>query len=218
MKKKVALLLATSLAMLTGVGCYEEINSGIRDILYNDIVYERCDEYCYNVSFTENNAKYIGVFLETYNYGQQLPWDVYVLNSEENVLYSAHAVWVRKGYELPKDFGEEFSSVEYYIPNGIDFRIMEDGYTEEMTPLATFEGVVKLEDIVESQPTEATEFIEHNFIRFQLKNFADMDLEYAICSVDNHYYLNVQDVNGANALHKIKPEYVELLTSEIEDA
>ena len=65
MKKKVALLLATSLAMLTGVGCYEEINSGIRDILYNDIVYERCDEYCYNVSFTENNAKYIGVFLET---------------------------------------------------------------------------------------------------------------------------------------------------------
>jgi hypothetical protein len=51
-----------------------------------------------------------------------------------------------------------------------------------------------------------------------LKNFADMDLEYAICSVDNHYYLNVQDVNGANALHKIKPEYVELLTSEIEDA
>jgi hypothetical protein len=95
---------------------------------------------------------------------------------------------------------------------------MEDDYTEEMTPLATFEGVVKLEDIVESQPTEATEFTEHNCIRFQLKNFADMDLEYAICSVDNHYYLNVQDVNGANALHKIKPEYVELLTLEIEDA
>ena len=219
MKKKIALMLATSLALLMSAGCYEEINNGAKDILYNDIIYERCDDYCFNLTFTEDNAKYVGVFLETYNYGQELPWDVYALNSEENMLYSAHAVWVRPGYVLPGDFGEEFSSAEYVVPNGIDFRIIEDNYTEEVTPLVTFEGIVKLEDIVASEPSDVTEFTEYDCIRFRYKNYVDMDLEYTLCGFGEKYYLNIcQGMNGANALYEIKSEYVDILTSAIVDA
>ena len=57
MKKKTALMLATSVAMLMSAGCYQEINSGVNDILYNDnlplkkfkMTIDKCKVCWYNV-------------------------------------------------------------------------------------------------------------------------------------------------------------------------
>lgn len=218
MKKIVALALVAAFACMLLAGCNVEINNGSEDILYNDIVYERFDGLSYNLKFSEEHSRYIGDFLETYNYGQQLPWEVYALNDEETVLYSAHAVWLKPGYRLPEEFGEEFSSVEYVVSEGIDFLVMEDAYTEEVTPLADFEGSVKLEDIVESQPSDITEFTEHDTVRFVYKNHADILLYFTLCSADGKYYLNVcHSEDGTTALFEIRPQYVSLLTAAVVD-
>ena len=216
MRKIITLILIAVLACTCLVGCNPELNNGSEDILYNGIVYKRYGYLDYNLDISEENAKYIGDFIETYDYGQELPWEVYALNNEENLLYTAYTNWVKPGYELPKCFGEEFTSVEYVIPNGIDFKIIPDEYSEQVFPIKTFEGSVKLEDIVESKPSDVTEFTEHNSLRFFYKNHADIRLWLDICSANGKYYLNVKDSkDGTSALHEIKPEYVELLTSAI---
>jgi hypothetical protein len=198
------------------LSCHSNINSGADDILYNDIVYERTEVPNYNLEFTEDNAKYVGDFIETYDYGQELPWPVYALNSDENVLYSAHAVWVKPGYVFPKEFGEEFLSVDYVVTEGLDFLVIEDDYKETVTPLSTFTGSVKLEDIIASEPSDVTEFTEYAFIRLIYKNHANMRLYLKLCSSGGKYYLNVrQGENGTTALFEIKSEYVDLLTSQI---
>lgn len=218
MKKTSALLITTVMACTMFAGCTPEINNGERDILYNGVVYERCDDTNYNLYLYEDNAQYIGVFLETYAYGQQLPWDVYVLNSDANVLYSAHAEWVRAGYSLPDNFGEELSCVEYVVSEGLDFRVMEDDYTEESTLLKTFEEVVMLENIVELEPSEITGYVEYDEIRVRYTHHADMASKYTIGGLDGKYYLNIcQGQYGTDEWHEIKSEYVELLTSKIEN-
>lgn len=218
--KRVIIPIVIALLIIAGcviyLSCDTSINNGAEDVLYNDIVYERTEFPNYNLEITEDNAKYVGDFMETYNYGQELPWEVYALNSEENVLYSAHAVWIKPGYVFPKEFGEEFSSVDYVVTEGIDFLVMEDDYKEEVTPLTTFTGSVKLEDIIASKPSDVTEFTEHAFIRLIYKNHANMRLYYQLCSAEGKFYLNVrQGTDGATALFEIKPEYVDLLTSEV---
>ena len=219
MKKIIALILITVSVCLLFAGCSPSLNSGSEDILYNGIVYERYGYLDYNLEISEEHAKYIGDFMETYAYGQELAWEVYALNGEENLLYTAYTNWVRPGYELPKYFGEDFVSVEYVIPDGIDFKIIPDDYTEEVFSLMTFEESMKLEDIIEIEPTEVAEFTEHNSLRFIYKNHADIRLWLDICSADGKYYLNVkQGDDGITELHEIKAEYVELLTSAIPDA
>ncbi|MBO5907440.1 MAG: hypothetical protein J6Q85_04765 [Clostridia bacterium] len=217
MKKIIALLLVAVVVCLTFAGCSStELNYETNNILYNDIVYERCVGENYNIQIFEDNASYTGVFIEIYAYGQELPWEVYVLNSEANILYSSHAIWVKPGYAIPDNFGVEFSSVEYVVPNGLDFLIMEDGYTEEVTPLMTFSGSIKLEDIVETAVSEITDYVEYDVIRFGYVDHADIKAEYDICSYEGKYYLNVrQGEYGTDELHEIKAEYVELLTSAI---
>lgn len=218
MKKTTALLLVMVIVCTALVGCSEPptINSGKKDILYNDIVYERCDGYNFNLQFYEDNAHYIGDFMESYNFGQQLPWPVNVLNSEENVLYSSSATWVKPGYSLPDNFGVAFSSVEYVVSEGLDFLIMEDNYVEEATLLATFDSVVMLEDIVEAEASEIAECTLYDDIRFRYVDYADMASIYTIGSHDGKYYLNVcQSPYGDTEWHEIKAEYVELLTAPI---
>ena len=219
MKKTLALLLTMIIACMVFTGCDSNINSGDKNILYNGIVYERCDDKNFNICIYEDHAWYIGDFMETYNYGQELPWPVYVLNSEENVLYSSHATWVKPGYSIPDNFGVAFSSAEYVVSEGIDFRIMEDDYTETATLLINFEGVVMLENIVETEPSVISGYVEYDDIRFRYADHADLASMYAICSLDGKYYLNVrQGEYGTDEWHEIKPEYVELLTSPITKA
>ena len=193
------------------------INSGDKDVLYNGIVYERAEFPNYGLSINEDDAKYIGDFLEIYDYGQELPWGVYVLNSEANLLYSAHAIWIKPGYVFPGEFGEEFSSINYAVCEGNDLLVMEDNYKEEVTQLVSCEGSFKLEDIIETEPANITEFTEHDYIKLIYKGHANMSLYYRLCSADGEYYLNVhQGAEGTNALYKIKPEYVDLLTSMVD--
>lgn len=213
MKKITVITLIIVIISIMLVGCQQDINSGEKNVLYKEIVYERSNFPNFGLSISEEHASYIGDFYETYDYGQQLPWEVYVLNSDENVLYSAHAVWIKPGYVFPGEFGEEFSSVQYAVCEGIDFLVMEDEHTEKLTLLATFEKSVKLEDIIETTPSDISEYTEHDYIRFEYKNHADMSLYYKLCSSDGQYYLNVrQGTEGTNALFKIKAEYVDVLT------
>ena len=198
-------------------GCSEEpLNSGEKNILYNGIVYERDPELNYNLRLYEDEAWYVGEFSETYGFGQQLPWPVYVLDGKENVLYTSHAKWVKPGYSFPDNFGEEFSSVEYVVSEGIDFRIMEDDYSEVATLLKTFEGGVTLDDIIEPEPSYISGYVEYDEIRFKYKHHPNMAALYVIASLDGKYYLNVcQGVLGTDEWHEIKSEYVDLLTSLI---
>ena len=217
MKKIIAMLLLVAIASFVLVGCAPELNYDSEDILYNDIVYERYPNLDYNLDLTEEHSTYIGDFIEIYAYGQELPWEVHILNDEANVLFSAHCNWLKPGYVFPKEFGEEFTSVEYVIPDGLDFDIIPDSYSEEAFLLATFDKSVKLEDMIEIEPTnDVEEFAEHNSLRFVYKNHSDIVLWLDICSADGNYYLNVrQGTAGTTELHLIKPEYVELLTSKI---
>ena len=219
MRKIIALILISALACMMLAGCSNEINDGSRDALYNDVVYERSQFPNYNLAITEDNAKYIGDFIETYDSGYQLPWEVYVLNSEENVLYSAHAVWIKPGYAFPSEFGEDFLSADYVVTEGIDFLVMEDEYKEIVTHLTTFDGSVKLENIIETEASDVSGYTEHDYIRLTYKNHANMSLYLTLCSLDGQYYLNVrQGADGEDALFKINPEYVDLFTSVITNA
>lgn len=194
------------------------INSGTDNISYNNIIYERTDAFPYNLKFHEKNPKYIGDFSQIYAYGQEKLWEVYIMDGDDNVLHTSHATWVKPGYVIPDEFGEEFSSVDYVVSDGFDFLFMPDNYSEVVTSLATFNDSVKLEDIVETEASDITEFTTHDSIRLTYKNFPNMSLNLDLCSYDGEYYLNVQRYENEvviNELYKIKPEYVDLLTSAI---
>ena len=210
-------------AILIIIGCViyltydSSINSGTDNVSYNDIVYERFD-LSYNMQISESNSKYIGDFAQIYAYGQELLWDVRELNSDANILYSAHATWVKPGYVLPTEFGEELASAEYVVSEGIDFLVIPDEYKEEVTHLVNFEGSVKLEDIIETEASDVTvseEALENcGEIRFDYKNHADISLIFYIYGVDGDYYLDVRNsTDGTHEWFKIKPEYVGVLTS-----
>jgi hypothetical protein len=144
-----------------------------------------------------------------------------VLNDEENMLYSAHATWLRPGYSSPSPYGEDFASAEYVVSEGIDFQVIPDDYKEEVTALATFDGAVKLENIIESEPSDIApkESDIPGSIRFKYKNHADISVTLYICCVDGQYYLDVcHSTEGTDSWFKIKPEYVDLLTSAIQSA
>lgn len=210
-------------AILVIIGCiiylnydYPTINSGTDNVVYNDIVYERTP-ITYNLEISDKNSEYIGDFKEIVEYGQEVLLPVYVLNSDANILYS-HVIWVKPGYSLPSEYGEEFASVEYVASNGVDFSVIPDEYNEQVTPLATFEGSVKLEDIIESEASEVAPSEDHIYggIRLFYKNHADLRLIFAIGSIDGEYYLNVRhSTEGTDTWYKIKPEYVDLLTAAI---
>lgn len=224
MKKTIALFLMTTVACTAFVGCIPEMdNSEMGDveekIIYNGVEYEEYDDSNFNLCLYEDNASYIGDYLEGYDNGYVLPWEVYALNKEANVLYSPYTIWVKPGYEIPDNFGVAFSSVEYVVSEGIDFLIMEDNYTEEATLLATFDKVVKLEDIVEAEASEITGYVTYDDIRFKYTDHADMASMYTICGLEGKYYLNISQAPfGTDEWHEIKPEYVDLLTSTIEKA
>ncbi|MBO7303919.1 MAG: hypothetical protein J6V09_01685 [Clostridia bacterium] len=212
-----------ALAIIVGCVIYlnydTSINSGTDNVLYNDIIYERV-EVDYNLTISEENSKYIGDFSQIYAYGQEYLYEVRVLNGEANMLYSAHAAWLKPGYSLPSPYGEDFVYAEYVVSEGIDFQVIPDNYKEEVTPLATFAGSVKLEDIIESESSDITvseEAIEEcNEIRFKYKNHADIYLLLAIYEHDGAYYLDVRHAKeGTHEWFKIRDEYVEMLTSAI---
>ena len=136
------------------------------------------------------------------------------------MLYTAHTTFLRPGYSLPTPFGEEFTSAEYVVSEGIDFQIIPDDYTEVATPLGNFEGSVKLEDIVESEPCDiavSEEAIDEcDEIRFAYKSHTDIFLLLVIHNFEGQYYLNVRAPSGDTyEWFKIKPEYVDMLTSAI---
>ena len=195
---------------------YPTINSGTDDVMYNDIVYERTP-ITYNLEISDKNAQYIGDYKDIVEYGQEVLLPVHVLNSEANILYS-HVLWLKPGYSLPSEYGEEFASVEFVVSDGADFSVIPDEYNEQTTHLATFEGSVKLEDIIESEASEVAPAEDNIYggIRFFYKNHSDLRLIFAIGSIDGEYYLNVRhSTEGTDMWYKIKPEYVDLLTSAI---
>lgn len=195
---------------------YPTINSGTDNILYNDIVYERTSPK-YNLEISDKNAEYIGDFKEILEYGQEVLLPVHVLNSDANILYS-HDIWLKPGYSLPSEYGEEFISVEYVASEGTDFSIIPDESSENVTHLSTFEGSVRLEDIIESEASDVAPAEDNIYggIRFFYKNHADLRLIFAIGSIDGQYYLDVRhSTEGTHIWYKIKPEYVDLLTSAI---
>ena len=194
------------------------LNKGENDITYNGVVYERAN-LNYNTCVSEEHAKKIGTYGQIYEYGREVIFDVYCLNDEANVLYTPHATFIKQGYLSPSPYGEDFASAEYVVSNGIDFLGMPDDYTEEATLLANFDKSVKLEDIIESEPSDITisdaELEKCNEIRFKYKKHADLSLIFYIYGLDGQYYLDVRQVDGAHEWFMIKPEYVVLLTSAI---
>ena len=222
---KVIIPIVIALAIIIGCVIYLNYDNTINseenpdNIEYNEIVYERV-QIDYNLAITEDNSKYIGDYSQLYAYGQEYLYEVRVLNSEENMLYTAHATFLRPGYSLPTPFGEEFTGAEYVVSEGIDFQVIPDDYTEVATPLATFDDSVKLEDIVESESSDiiVSEDVidECDEIRFAYKNHVDIFLLLVIYSHEGQYYLNVRNPAGdTHQWFKIKPEYVDLLTSAI---
>ena len=218
---RVAIPIIIALAIIVGCIIYLNhdftLNHGEYNVEYNGVTYERT-LLDYNLDISEDNAKYIGDYGEIYAYGQEYLWELRVLNSEANMLYTPHATFLKQGYSMPSPYGEDFASVEYVVSEGIDFKGMPDDYTEKATLLATFEKSVKLEDIIESEPTEITiseeDFKECNEIRFKYKNHADIFVILAIYNYEGEYYLDVRHAkDGTHNWFKIKPEYVDLLTS-----
>ena len=197
------------------------INKGETDFTYNDALYVREDLH-YNICHTEENSEKIGSYGQLYAYGQEVIYDLYRLNDEANILYTPHATFIKTGYTQPSLFGEDLASAEYVVSEGIDYKGIPDDYTEEATLLATFDNSVRHEDIIESEPDDITvsdEDLEKcNEIRFKYKNHADLSLMFYIYGADGQYYLDICDYDFDNnvANHewfKIKPEYVDLLTS-----
>lgn len=222
---RVILPIVIALAIIVGCVIYLNYDTTINceddpnNIEYNELVYERVD-IDYNLAITEDNSKYVGDYSQIYAYGQEYLYEVRVLNGEENMLYTAHATFLKPGYSLPTPFGEEFTGAEYVVSEGIDFQVIPDDYTEVATPLVTFQGSVKLEDIVESESSDITVsedvIDECNEIRFAYKNHKDVFLLLVIYNYEGQYYLNVRNPSGDTCeWFKIKPEYVDVLTSAI---
>ena len=220
---RVIIPIVIALSIIVGCIIYlnhdSTLNQGEEDITYNGVVYEKTS-LDYNLTISEDNAKYIGDYGQLYAYGQEYIYEVRVLNGEANMLYTPHATFLKLGYTPPSPYGEDFACVEYVVSEGIDFKGIPDDYTEEATPLATFKESVKLEDIIETDSSEITvsdeSIAECDEIRFKYKNHADISLVFYIYGVDGQYYLDVRHADdGTHEWFKIKPEYVDLLTSAI---
>lgn len=210
MKRFLAFAFALALICLSAVGCAQNIGDG-NDALYKETVYKRSEFPNYNIELLENNRTYIGDFIETYDYGNTLPWDVFVLNNEENVLYSYHALWLRPGYSLPSEYGETFSKAEYVVSEGI-----MDSYKEETTPLGSFKSDVVLEDIIAVEPTELKSPTTHTDVRFYYADHADIVIRLKMVSEDGVYYLSVRTgAAGDDVFYRINDEYVDMLTSPL---
>lgn len=208
------MLAAFACMMLASCGLSMDGDTGrVGNADYNGVTYERTSYPNHNLVLLKEHESYIGDFIETYDNGYQIPWEVYVLNGEANVLFSAHAVWIKPGYVFPDEYGEAFSSAEYVVSEGL-----LDEYKEEVTPLITFEDGVTLADIIESEPADISDYTVHADIRFRYQNHADMAVLLSLCELDGQYYLNViEDVSGASVLFRIKPEYTEAMTSAVAD-
>ena len=195
------------------------LNKGEEDVTYNGVLYERADLH-YNIEHSEENAKKIGLYGQIYAYGQEQMFDLYQLN--ENILYTPHTTFLKSGYSQPSLFGEDLADAEYVVSEGINFKGMPDDYTEEVTPIATFDKSVKLEDIIEIDPSDISvskeEFEECDEIRFHYKNHDGLYLMLYIYGADGNYYLDicdyVDDVEN-HKWHKIKPEYVDIISAAI---
>ena len=216
---KVIIPIAIALAIIIGCIVYLNtdftLNKGEEDVTYEGVVYERVDLH-YNIEHSEEGAKKIGGYGQLYAYGQEYIYDLYQLN--ENILYTPHATFLKSGYAEPSLFGEDLADAEYVVSEGINFKGMPDDYVEEATLLATFDKSVKLEDIIESEASEVAPSEDNIYggIRLFYKNHADLRLIFAIGSIDGEYYLNVRhSTEGTDMWFKIKPEYVDLLTSAI---
>lgn len=191
------------------VGC-SNIGDG-EDIKLDGIVYKRDVIPNYNMWLSETDRIYVGDFIQTYEYGQELPWEVYALNEERNVLYSAHAIWLKPGYVLPDEYGENFSQAEYVISEGI-----LDDYTEESTLITTFTEEVKLENIINSEPTQLENVESFGDIRLTYTDHKNINIRLTLCKSGETYYLNVlEDVRGDSVYYEIKEGYVSLLTSAL---
>jgi hypothetical protein len=213
-KKIIIFTLIAALACMMLTGC-QFAADGDADTVgnadYNGITYERTDFPNYNLVLLKETAQYIGDYIETYNYGYQIPWEVYVLNDEANILFSAHAIWIKPGYVFPDEYGEEFTCAEYVVSEGI-----LDEYQEEVKPLVTFEDGVTLADIIESDASEISDYTQYADIRFRYKNHADMAVLFALCEWNGQYYLNVcEDTTGNAVWFRIKTEYTDVLTSAV---
>ncbi len=223
---KVIIPIVIALAIIIGCIVYLNtdftLNKGEEDVTYNGVVYERVDLH-YNIEHSEEGAKKIGGYGQIYAYGQEYIYDLYQLN--ENILYTPHATFLKSGYAQPSLFGEDLATAEYVVSEGINYKGMPDDYVEEATLLATFDKSVKLEDIIESEPGDIVvseeAFKECDEIRFLYKNHDGLYLMLYIYGADGDYYLDicdyVDDVEN-HKWHKIKPEYVALLTSAIPNA
>lgn len=222
---RVIIPIVIALAIIVGCVIYLNYDNTINseenadNIEYNGVTYIRTDLH-YNLSISEENSKYIGDYSQLYAYGQEFIYEVRMLNEEGNMLYTPHATFLKTGYSQPSIYGEELAYAEYVVSEGIDFKGIPDDYTEEVTALATFEGSVKLEDIIESAPTEITVVEDASGkcheVRFGYKNHADIYVLLAIYNHGGEYYLGVfNSTEGANEWFKIKPQYVEILTSAI---
>lgn len=191
------------------VGC-SNIGDG-EDIKLDGIVYKRSVFPNYNMWLSETDRFYVGDYIQIYEYGQELPWEVYALNEERNVLYSAHAIWLKPGYVLPDEYGENFSQAEYVISEGI-----LDDYTEESTLITTFTEEVKLENIINSEPTQLENVESFGDIRLTYTDHKNINIRLTLCKSGETYYLNVlEDVRGDSVYYEIKEGYVSLLTSAL---
>lgn len=206
--KKILIIMILVLCFVC-VGC-SNIGDG-EDIKLDGIVYKRDVIPNYNMWLSETDRIYVGDFIQTYEYGQELPWEVYALNEERNVLYSAHAIWLKPGYVLPDEYGENFSQAEYVISEGI-----LDDYTEESTLITTFTEEVKLENIINSEPTQLENVESFGDIRLTYTDHKNINIRLTLCKSGETYYLNVlEDVRGDSVYYEIKEGYVSLLTSAL---
>ena len=215
----IAIALAIIIACVIYLNIDFTLNKGEEDVTYNGVLYERVDLH-YNIEHSEENAKLIGGYGQVYAYGQEYIYDLYQLN--EDILYTPHTTFFRAGYPHPSLFGEELANAEYVVSEGINFKGMPDDYTEVATPLATFDQSVKLEDIIEIEPDDITvskeAFEKCDEIRFRYKHRDGLYLMLYIYGADGDYYLDICDYADGeenHKWHKIKPAYVEILTSAI---
>ena len=222
---RVIIPIVIALAIIVGCVIYLNYDNTINseenpeNIAYNGVIYEKTQLH-YNLAISEENSEYIGDYSQLYAYGQEYLYEVRMLNGEANMLYTPHATFLKSGYSQPSLYGEDFAYAEYVVSEGIDFSGMPDNYTEEVTPLTSFEGSVKLEDIIESEAAEIAVVEQTDEkcreIRFAYKNHADIYVLLAICNHEGQYYLGVYDSErDANEWFKIKAEYVDRLTSAI---
>lgn len=210
MKKVLVVVIISIICIAFCAGCSNDIGDG-RDILLDGVVYKRAVIPNYNMTLSEDNKIYVGDYIETYDYGQQLPWEVFAINEQRNLLLSAHAIWLKPGYELPDEYGANFSQVDYVISEGI-----LDDYKEDSTYLTTFTDEVKLENIISSQSSELENVEVFGDIRFWYTDHQDINIVLPLCKSGDKYYLNVrEDTKGDPVYFAINEQYVQLFTSAL---